>query len=88
MRKEEKVPRLVPGVAHPSCVYLLMIKLIYGNALFFEVFRQKCKVVLYWVPPPRAGRDSGPKVSSVETSFLVSPADTLSTILRASRGKR
>lgn len=38
--------------------------------------------------PSRAGRDPGPKPSSFETRFLVSPANTLSATSRASKGKR
>ena len=38
--------------------------------------------------PSRAGRDSSPKPSSFGTRFLVSPANTLSTTSRASKGER
>lgn len=39
-------------------------------ALFFEVFRQHFKVILYKAPRPEQAPDSGPKVSPLETSLV------------------
>lgn len=53
------------------------------GALFFEVFRQHFKVVLYKAPRPEQAPDSGPKVSPLETSL----ADVWSITSRTLKGQ-
>lgn len=52
-------------------------------ALFFEVFGQHFKVVLYKAPRPEQAPDSGPKVSPSETSL----ADVWSITSRTLKGQ-
>ena len=65
MRKEENVPKLV----HPPFLCLLMLKLIYINVLFFEVFRQKCKVLLCMVPHQEQVETPAPNPALLEQDF-------------------
>ena len=46
-----------------------MLKLIYVNVLFFEVFRQKCKVLLCIVPHQEQGETLAPNPALLEQDF-------------------
>ena len=46
-----------------------MLKLIYVNVLFFEVFRQKCKVLLCIVPHQEQGETPAPNPALLEQDF-------------------